>query len=138
MPARDHSLWLRRALVITLKTAPLVTAHVGQRVEEHVTPGQVFPFIRVEPPGMAPWEATGVNGGIVDARVHTFAKGATSDAVAELNAAVVATLDQAAIEMEQGYLLSLDLAGVQTVRDPAPSTWHGIIDFNAVTGEEPA
>lgn len=136
--AVDLTLPLRQAVVTHLRGLQPVSDIVSDRVYGEKPPTDPeFPFTRYGYDTMAPFSAQCVDGGQVDVTIHTFAKGASTDALKPLNAAVVNGLDGAQLELDEGWCLDITFVRAQTLPD-GPDGFHGVLFFTALTGIEAA
>ncbi|MGE7415441.1 DUF3168 domain-containing protein [Methylobacterium tarhaniae] len=137
MASRDFSDALTSAAMLALANDPGVVAIVGDRVRDYVETKPQWPFLRLDPVTVTPWEASCWVGMEADLVVHSFVRADRSTrGVQRLNAAVVAALDEAALPLSEGVLLGLDHRGSTTGPDTAePASWHGIVRFRALVVE---
>lgn len=134
--AVDLSLELRQAIVVYMRANAGVVAQLGQRFFGERPPEDVeWPFARYGFDTVDPFLATGVNGGEIDVTIHTFAKGDSTDVLKPINKAVVAALDDAQLELDDGWCLDLTFVQAQTLPD-GPDGFHGVVRFTALTGKD--
>ncbi len=137
MASRDFSDPLTSAAMLALVKDPGIKAMVGDRVRDYAEAKPTWPFLRLDPITVIPWEASCWVGMEADLVVHTFARGERSTSgIQRLNAAVVKALDEAALPLSEGILLGLDHRGSTTGPDAEqPADWHGIVRFRALVVE---
>lgn len=137
MASKDFSDPLTSAAMLALAQNPGVSAIVGNRVWDYVETRPTWPFLRLDPVTVAPWEASCWVGMEADLVVHGFVRGDRSTrGIQRLNAAVVAALDEAELTLSEGILLGLDHRGSTTGPDTEePASWHGIVRFRALVVE---
>lgn len=137
MASRDFSDALTSAAMLALVKDAGVKAIVGDRVRDYVEAKPQWPFLRLDPVTVTPWEASCWVGMEADLVVHSFARAnRTSSGIQRLNAAVVAALDEASLPLSEGILLGLDHRGSTTGPDAdQPADWHGVIRFRALVVE---
>ena len=137
MASRDFSDPLTSAVMLALAQHAGVSAIVEDRVWDYVAATPQWPFLRVDPITVTPWEASCWIGMEADLVVHAFARAdRTSRGIQRLNAAVVSALDEAALPLAEGILIGLDHRGSTTGPDTAePASWHGIVRFRALVVE---
>lgn len=138
IPAADHSIAMREAVVTKLLATGAIAVLVGTRVRgPAVEDGIDWPFIRYGLPITNPMEQQGRAGSAHAITVHVFAKGEDDGPVGALAAAVVAALNDTSLPVEPLGLLGIDWTGTQVIRDDAEaSAYHGIIQFRAETFAE--
>ena len=137
MASRDFSDPLTSAAMKALADDPGVAAIVGDRVRDYVEAKPQWPFLRLDPVTVIPWEASCWVGMEAELVIHSFVRAdRSSRGVQRLNAAVVKALDEAALPLAEGILLGLDHRGSTTGPDAeSPADWHGIIRFRALVVE---
>lgn len=137
MAGLDLSPGLLRAVQERLLADPALRALVGDRVREVAGAREEWPFLRVDPPEVGPYEAQGWRGCTCRLTVHAFLRGARSlGPVQELLAAVAAALDEADLALPRGELLWLSHERSLVLPEPlGPGSWHGVARFGAVAAE---
>jgi hypothetical protein len=133
----DHSLALRQAVIAALRTNAPLAALVGQAVYERVPNPVTWPYLRYGVDILSPYEATGTSGGDLALTIHVFAKGPASDQARQIVRAVHVALDGARLALFSGFLIDIAFTGSQLLEDQSePNAYHGIVQFDARTGEE--
>lgn len=127
----DYSLEVRKAVVAHLVADEGVTALVSAEKiwGEEIKGAPSWPFIKLGFIITTPFEATDWDGSAHRVTVHAFSKGPFTDAVAQINKAVVAAMDTVAVP----GLGTVDLQWRSTdvVRDTDESSaYHGINQFD--------
>ncbi|KMO28721.1 DUF3168 domain-containing protein [Methylobacterium aquaticum] len=137
MAGLDLSSHLLRAVRTPLLADPALRPLVGDRVREAVSTREEWPFLRVDPPEVGPYEAQGWRGCACRLTVHAFLRGARDlRPVQELLAAVAAALDEADLALGRGELLWLSHERSLVLPEPlGPGSWHGVARFGAVAAE---
>jgi hypothetical protein len=137
MASRDFSDALTSAAMLALAQNPGVAAIVKGRVRDYVEAKPTWPFLRLDPPTVLPWEASCWVGMEAELVVHSFVRAdRSSRGVQRLNAAIVAALDEAALPLSEGVLIGLDHRSSTTGPDAEqPADWHGIVRFRALVVE---
>lgn len=138
MAGRDFSDALLSAVMLALVTDPSVSAIVGASVRDYVDAEEQWPFLRVDPIAAEAFEASGWVGSECSVTVHAFAEGGRSTKpIQDLDAAIVAALDEAELPLDGGgTLLSLDHRNTIVIADEAgPDHWHGVVRFSATVVE---
>lgn len=137
MAGRDFSEPLTVAVMKALRAAPPVVAIVADRVRDYVNVDETWPFLRIDPIDVEPFEASGSVGSECAVTVHAFVKGEKSTkAIQTLDAAIVTPLDEVDLPLTAGTLLSLNHRRTNVVADvEGPSSWHGIVRFEATIVE---
>jgi len=137
MAGLDLSPQLLRAVRTRLLADPALRPLVGTRVREAVSAREEWPFLRVDPPEVGPYEAQGWRGCTCRLTVHAFLRGARDlRPVQELLAAIAAALDEADLTLTHGELLWLSHERSLVLPEPlGPGSWHGIARFGAVAAE---
>ncbi|QRE74116.1 DUF3168 domain-containing protein [Methylobacterium aquaticum] len=137
MAGLDLSPQLLRAVRTRLLADPALRPLVGDRVREAVSAREEWPFLRVDPPEVGPYEAQGWRGCACRLTVHAFLRGARGlGPVQELLAAVSAALDEADLTLARGELLWLSHERSLVLPEPlGPGSWHGVARFGAVAAE---
>lgn len=132
--ARDHSLLLRRAIVTRLRADADLTALVpDERVYGERSPAALtWPFTRYGTSEAVPEKAQCWDGARVTFPIHSFSKSDFTDEVAEINAAVAASLDNETIELSPSSKAYVRWVGSMIIPDAAESgAYHGIARFEA-------
>lgn len=134
MPARDLSGPLKKAVIERLKGDAMVSGIAGQRSYDYVSAKPVFPFTRCVTTIVTPFEATGgVVGSLILVQVDAFTKEHGTAQVTSLNAAVADALHEAALTLDEGYVLDLTWIRTQVFGDPGEQgVNHGVIEFEAL------
>jgi len=131
----DLSLSLRQGVVSYLR------AHAGvgllvpseQIYGERPPSDHSWPYVRYGWDTVVPFSAQCVDGGEITFSIHTFAQGSSSDVIKVINAAIVAALDDAELELDEGWAIDLTFVRAQTLPE-GPDAFHGVLDFTALTG----
>lgn len=133
----DLTLSLRQAIVMHLRADAAVVAIVGQRsFGERVASSDLeWPFIRYGFDIVDQFVAQGIDGGSVDVTLHTFSKADSTDQIKLLNAAVIESLNDTELVLDDGYVFDLSFVQVQTLPD-GPDGFHGVVRFTALTGKD--
>lgn len=135
--AKDASLYVRRAVVSTLKAEAAVAAIVADRVFGLAPPATpTWPFVKMQPPSTTPMRATGLDGSRIAFRVSGFAKGPDEREAAVLADAIAGCLDGLSVPLPDApwpaRLTDIKWTLCQIVPDPAESSaWHAIVSFEA-------
>ncbi|MEH3144423.1 MAG: DUF3168 domain-containing protein [Methylobacterium frigidaeris] len=134
MPGLDLADPLARAVLARLAADPDLRALVQGRVRDVVSARETWPFLRLDPPETAPFEAEGWTGCTCRLSVHAFARGERDGgAIRRLLAAASAALDEADLALERGELLWLAHERSLVLAEPqGPASWHGVARFTAV------
>ncbi|MBI1179104.1 MAG: DUF3168 domain-containing protein [Alphaproteobacteria bacterium] len=130
----ESSLEVRKAVIPRLRASSSLTALVpAERIYPPRTPAEPdWPFIRYGQPDTAPFRATGIDGAEIDFSVHTFSKAPGEDEASRINAAVVATLDGAVLDLPGGFKAHITWTGGQVIPDGGdPDAWHAFSTFRA-------
>ncbi|MGE7418053.1 DUF3168 domain-containing protein [Methylobacterium tarhaniae] len=137
MAVVDLSPHLLRAVRTRLLADPSLRPLVGDRVREAVSAREEWPFLRVDPPEVGPYEAQGWRGCACRLTVHAFLRGARDlRPMQDLLAAVATALDEADLPLSRGELLWLAHERSLVLPEPlGPGSWHGIARFGAVAAE---
>lgn len=133
----DLTLPLRKAVVEHLRGyAPLV-ALWDQRFYGERPPAQLtFPFGRYGWDDLAPFNPSCISGGRVGVTIHTFDQSQDTSKIKLINAAVITALDDTKLDLDGGgWCYDLTFVRAQTLPD-GPDGFHGILQFNALTGKE--
>lgn len=89
--ANDPTKYVRRVAIVAMKADAAIAATVGARVYPPQRPANpIWPFVAWGVDDNAPFEASGMDGNEIDARVHAFAD--SHDGASDLAAAVVRAL----------------------------------------------
>jgi hypothetical protein len=147
MPARDHSLALRGAVVAALRGDVRVAGYVGAHVFAEQPPINQLPadwkWIRVGPVRADPFQTSTEAGSEASWIVHVF----TDDSALayEINAAVTYALDEQRLPMDPEatddagnppYVMELLWTGSEVIEDTArEGGYHGLVRFTATTAE---
>lgn len=137
MAVVDLSPHLLRAVRTRLLADPSLRPLVGDRVREAVSAREEWPFLRVDPPEVGPYEAQGWRGCACRLTVHAFLRGARDlRPMQDLLAAVATALDEADLPLSRGELLWLAHERSLVLPEPlGPGSWHGIARFGAVAAK---
>lgn len=125
--ASDPTLLVRQATVAHLRAdTSVTTTAVGTRIYGERSPSELaWPFVRY---GVS---AFGQVRGVVT--LHAFSKAQYTDEVAAIMAAIVASLGDNPLTLDDGRKLDLvypEEGGSQIIGDPAEAdAWHGIVRF---------
>ncbi len=137
MAGIDLSPHLLQAVRTRLLADPALRPLVGDRVREAASAREEWPFLRVDPPEVSPYEAQGWRGCACRLTIHAFLRDARDlRPVQELLAAVAGALDEADLALARGELLWLSHERSLVLPDPlGPGSWHGVARFAAVAAE---
>lgn len=136
MPA-DYSLDLRKAVVVHLRADSTVSTLVEGIYGEQPPAVPDGPFIRIGAPVVAPYEATGYDGGEHAFTIHAFAEGPGTDRVATIAKRIVASM--AGFELAALDAVENEWRGTQIIQDgDEVDKWHAIIAFDIVAAERAA
>ncbi|TGD96474.1 DUF3168 domain-containing protein [Methylobacterium nonmethylotrophicum] len=137
MAGLDLSPDVLRAVRARLLADPPLRALVGGRVREAVSAREEWPFLRVDPPEVSPYEAQRWRGCACRLTVHAFLRGARGlGPVQALLAAVAQALDEADLTLDRGELLWIAHERSLVLPEPlGPGSWHGVARFAAVAAE---
>ena len=135
--SRDLRLPLREAVVTHLRGVAALTVLVpaGQIYGERVPADRKKPYIAYGRSEVDAFEATCIRGGRIPIRLHVFAEGEDSSVISKISAALVSALDDAQLELDEGWCL--DISFVRTTPVPVGSettSWHDQVSFEALTG----
>jgi hypothetical protein len=138
--AIDHTMQVRRAILIALKSAQPITTLVpaAQIFTSSPPPNPPFPFIRYGAKDASPFLASGLDSSSSRISIHVFTRALLNDAGSEIvtaedrcdliTAAVASVLGGKSITLVGALKLRLSWLGSNSTRDGAdPSAWHGII-----------
>jgi hypothetical protein len=130
-----HALPLRQKAIIRLRgDADLIalgSPAIADRIYE-VPPATItWPFLRYGGPDETPVR----RGTQVRFTIHSFSKAQYSDECAELNAGIVANLEDGVIDLGGAWKAYVSWIGSQILPDPEEaSAWHGVNSFTATIG----
>lgn len=121
----DYTLEVRRAVVSHL-IAGVTLVPAAQIYGEFVTANPPWPFIHYSSSTL-PWEATCYDGSQVNADIHVFANGPSTDQAASIAAEVVRVMETLPAGEVQW------LGNIGPLRDDAgPDKWHIVVQFRIV------
>jgi len=126
--ANDSALFIRRALVTSLKSAGIARVY-----GPHPPSNPTWPFVLVGNSDTAPLRAQCLEGATFDVIIHTFAKGGDESGCADLNRIVVARLDGRGLPLDAPFparIRRMVWQRSQIIRDTDEATaWHGLVTF---------
>lgn len=134
----NHDLYVKRATITALKAAAGVTTLVpAERVYPLQRPDQpMWPFIGYGVPISQPFRAACLNGSESTFAVHNYAEttdaGGGEDYAMQVNAAIEAALDGAALELDVpgGATAHYTCEGSQVIQDGSEADkFHGFVTF---------
>lgn len=135
--AKDAALYVRRAVVSTLKAEAAVADIVASRVYGLNPPATpTWPFVKMQPPTSTPIRATGLDGSRIAFRVSGFAKGPDESEAAILADAIAGCLDGQSLPLPDApwpaRLTDIRWTGTQIIPDAEEaSAWHAFLNFEA-------
>lgn len=134
---RDLRLPLREAVVQRLRASTALTALVPANAihGERVPARQSKPYIALSRSDVEAFDAQGIKGGRVPIRVNVFADGEDSGPINKISATVVDVLDDAQLNLDEGWCLDVTYVRTASVPTGAETTkWQDQITFSALTG----
>lgn len=131
--AQDLSLGLREAIVAYIRSDAVVMAYLDQFYGERQPADAAWPFGRYGFDTAQKFQVSGVDGNEIEVNLHVFAKGESSDAVKPVMKALVKSLDDAQLSMDEGGVVDISFVQSQTLPD-GPDGFHGIVTFTALVG----
>lgn len=121
----DYTLAVRRAVVGHLN-ANVTLVPAARIYGEYVVANPTWPFLRYSSTTL-PWEATCYDGSQVNADIHVFANGPSTDQAANIAAEVVRVMETLSAGEVQW------LGNIGPLRDDAgPDKWHIVVQFRIV------
>jgi hypothetical protein len=135
--ARDLRLPLREAIVLHLRQDATLTALVPASAihGERVPAKRTKPYIAMSRMDVEAFSAQCVNGGRIPVDLNIFADGEDSETITKISAAVVASLDDAQLELDEGWCFDITFIRTTSVSAGTETTsWHDRASFTALTG----
>ena len=132
----DLSLPLQNAIIAALKADPEISGRV-KGVHDYVRSGAQYPFIRYGADNVSPFNASCISGGRITGTLHIFTQSDSYNRTEckEITALVFEWIDNAYLTLERGYAIHLFARGSQVIEDTGEKgAWHGIVQFEALTG----
>lgn len=137
MASRDLRLALREAVVQHLRAdIPLGQLVVPAQIHgERVPESRQKPYIAMSRLDADAFNAQGINGALIPIRLHVFADAEDSGLVIRISGAIVNALDDAQLDLDDGWCLDVSYVRTNSVASGSETTeWHDAIDFTALTG----
>lgn len=135
--ARDLRLQLREAVITYLRANTALIALVpaesihGERVPSQRT----RPYIAMSKLSVEGFEASCINGGRIEIRLNVFTSGADSGPVIKISSTLAEELDDAQLELDDGWCLDITYVRTNQVSGGTETTdWHDVVVFSALTG----
>lgn len=128
---KDGSLALQDAIIVRLRGYAAVTALVGQNSFDRAPQGQATPFIRLGPVQVLPFGHALHDGCQVHQQIDCFSSYPGSVQAKQMQAAVIAALDRAALAVTGFALRASRATGGRILEDPDGTTTHAVIDLTA-------
>jgi len=134
--SRDLRTPLREALIAHLRADATVVALVPalQIYGERVPANRKKPYIAPSRMSIEAFNATCIKGGRIPINLNVFADGEDSGVINAISAAVVASLDDAQLELDGGWCLDLTYVRTTAVPQTESTHWQDRITFEALTG----
>lgn len=135
MALPDATLPLQKAIVAALKGAAAVTALVpAARVYDAPPPNASKPYIAMGPVQVLPERASEYDGADHFIQIDAWDGGPNTLTVKRIGAAILATLDNASLSLEDNNrLITIDVEQVNYLPDPDGITKHAALTFRART-----
>lgn len=135
--ARDLRLELREAVVQFLRSRPALTALVpaASIFGERVPATRSKPYIAMSRLNVEGFEAQCINGGRIEIRLNVFTSSEDSGAVIKISKTLVEELDDAQLDLDDGWCLDMSYVRTNSVTSGSETTdWHDVVVFSALTG----
>lgn len=135
--ARDLRLELREAVVQFLRSRPALTALVpaASIFGERVPATRSKPYIAMSRLNVEGFEAQCINGGRIEIRLNVFTSSEDSGAVIKISKTLVEELDDAQLDLDDGWCLDISYVRTNSVTSGSETTaWHDVVVFSALTG----
>lgn len=135
--ARDLRLELREAVIQFLRSRPALTALVPATSihGERVPANRSKPYIAMSRLDVEGFDAQCISGGLIEIRLNVFTSSEDSGAVIKISQALVAELDDAQLELDDGWCLDMSYVRTNSVSSGTETTdWHDVVVFSALTG----
>lgn len=125
---------LQAAIFNALAADAALTALLGgPRIHDRVPAGAVLPYVTLGD-GIATDWSTGTETGTEHLlRLHVWVRDGGRKAVRDIAAAIHAVLHEADLPLAAGHLVNLRFTTARILTDPDGETWHGVLDYRAVT-----
>jgi len=127
--------WALQAAIHQVLTAdaPLAALLGGPKVYDRVPAGAGLPYVTLGDGVASDW-STGTETGTEHLlRFHVWARDGGRKAIRDVAAAIHAALHDADLALAQGHLVNLRFTTARVLADPDGETWHGVLDYRAVT-----
>ena len=135
--ARDLRLQLREALIAYLRSRPNLLALVpAERIHgERVPANRTKPYIAMSRLEVEGFDAQCISGGRIEIRLHVFTSSPSSDDVIKISSTLQVELDDAQLELDDGWCLDLSYVRTNSISPGTETTdWHDVVVFSALTG----
>lgn len=134
MTGTDQAWALQQAVYAALAADPaLIAALGGARIYDRVPGDAELPCVTLGEDMVTDWSAGSVTGLEHRLRFHVWAREGGRKTVRAVAAAIHAVLHDAALTLSAGHLVNLRFLTARTRVDPDGETWHGVLDYRAVT-----
>ena len=129
-----HDWALQKALVEALSAhAPLTSLLGGPHLYDRVPPHAALPYVTLGDGAWRDW-STGTETGVEhELRLHVWARDGGRRTIRAIADAIHSCLHDADLTLQSGHLVNLRFVSARILTDPDGRTWHGVLDYRAVT-----
>lgn len=127
--------WALQAAVYGALTADAALTGLlgGAHIYDRVPAGAALPYVTLGDGAASDW-STGTETGTEHLlRFHVWVRDGGRKAVRDIAAALHAVLHEADLPLAAGRLVNLRFTAARILTDPDGETWHGVLDYRAVT-----
>lgn len=128
----DPSLALQDALIIALRTSGALPPAVGKRVYDDVPATPTFPYVSLGDGQVLPDKADCVDGTEIFPQIDVWSRTVGFVECKQIARAIVAKLDDQALDVAGFRVNVFELQDTQYLRDPDGKTRHAAITFRAL------
>ncbi len=127
------ALALQTAIVATLRADAPLAALVGAAIHDGAPQNAGFPHVVLADFASLPWDTATEEGEEHRATILSWSRKGGRREVHEINAALIAALDGAALGLAGHHLVDLRVEGADSRRQPDGKTWRGRVRLVAFT-----
>lgn len=128
----DPSLPLQAELVGRLKAAAGLTALIGDRVYDEPPGSPIFPYVTLGESQVLPDKVDCIDGTELFPAIDAWSRAQGFPEVKQIGAAVIAALDDAALNVAGYNVIVFQIENIRYLRDPDGRTRHAALTFRAL------
>jgi len=125
---------LQKALFAALSGDAAVSALLGgPSIFDRVPPDAQLPYVTLGSGVWRDWSTGTETGAEHELRLHIWGRDGGRRAIRDIADAIHARLHDADLSLDSGTLANLRFQSARILTDPDGETWHGVLDYRAVT-----